>query len=364
VIEEVWEMMMGFDGYSFCKPHSASYTLVAYKSAFLRAHYPAEFMAAVIANGGGYYGTLGYLSEARRMGLDVLPPDINKSEIPYTGRDKTIRIGLMQLKGISQEALEGVVRNRNRQGPFISLEDFLQRMGRCLHLKDVRILIRGGCFDTIAPGLSRPALMWKGLRFFRHSDQVVSRLKRGPVRGNLPLFDGEDRPLPKPGPYSKGVRWKHEWDTFGFLVSSHPLDRYRDILNRMAYVKACDLRAWVGKEVTTVGWLVTGKTVSTKKGDPMKFVSFEDTTGLYEAVFFPKEYQQFCQMLNRMRPYILRGKVEEDFGAITLTVKGVGFLDRYERKSPGGGLDMISSRGAGTVDPYQNFPEISEEMVK
>ena len=81
-------MMMGFDGYSFCKPHSASYTLVAYKSAYLRAHYPAEFMASVISNGGGYYSTFGYLSEARRMGLRILPPDINESEIKYTGKDK------------------------------------------------------------------------------------------------------------------------------------------------------------------------------------------------------------------------------------------------------------------------------------
>ena len=87
-IEEVWQMMMGFEGYSFCKPHSASYTLVAYKSAYLRAHYPAEFMAAVISNGGGYYSTFGYLSEARRMGLKILPPDINESEIKYTGKGK------------------------------------------------------------------------------------------------------------------------------------------------------------------------------------------------------------------------------------------------------------------------------------
>ncbi len=94
VIESVWEMMMGFDGYSFCKPHSASYTLVAYKSAFLRAHYPAEFMTSVISNGGGYYSTFGYLSEARRMGLTIQPPDINQSEIKYTGKDKAIRIGL------------------------------------------------------------------------------------------------------------------------------------------------------------------------------------------------------------------------------------------------------------------------------
>jgi DNA polymerase III alpha subunit len=80
--------------------------------------------------------------------------------------------------------------------------------------------------------------------------------------------------------------------------------------------------------VTTIGWLVTGKTVHTREGDPMKFVSFEDTTGLYEAVFFPKAYDQYCHMLNEARPYILKGKVEEDFGSITLTVSWVGFLDK------------------------------------
>ena len=127
VIDDVWQMMMGFDGYSFCKPHSASYTLVAYKSAYLRAHYPAEFMASVIANGGGYYSTFGYISEARRMGLSILPPDINRSEIKYTGKEKELRIGLMQLMEISHEAKEGTVNEREKQGPFTSLKDFPQR---------------------------------------------------------------------------------------------------------------------------------------------------------------------------------------------------------------------------------------------
>jgi DNA-directed DNA polymerase III PolC len=118
VIEEVWQMILGFEGYSFCKPHSASYTMVAYKSAYLRAHHPAEFMAAVISNGGGYYSTFGYLSEARRMGLKVLPPDINQSEIKYTGRNKEIRVGLMQLKELSQEGLEFMIHERSKHGPF------------------------------------------------------------------------------------------------------------------------------------------------------------------------------------------------------------------------------------------------------
>ena len=98
-------------------------------------------------------------------------------------------------------------------------------------------------------------------------------------------------------------------------------------------MKACDLHRHVGKMVTTVGWMVTGKTVLSRDGDPMKFVSFEDTTGLYEAVLFPKVYDRYCHMLNRSRPYILKGKVEEDFTALTLTVHSIAFLDRHNPKN-------------------------------
>jgi error-prone DNA polymerase len=125
---------------------------------------------------------------------------------------------------------------------------------------------------------------------------------------------------------------KHELETLGFLLSIHPLDRYKDILKRLDYVRAKDLHTYVGKHVTTIGWLVTGKTVQTKDGDPMKFVSFEDTTGIYETVFFPKVYNQFCHMLSEMRPYLLKGKVEEDFTAVTLTVHWIEFLDKVKRE--------------------------------
>jgi hypothetical protein len=163
---------------------------------------------------------------------------------------------------------------------------------------------------------------------------------------------------------------KHELETLGFLLSIHPLDHYKDILKRLDYVRAKDLHTYVGKQVTTIGWLVTGKTVHTKDGDPMKFVSFEDTTGIYETVFFPKVYNQFCHMLspsphqagaecipsglsaegaptgfgfenaspdwriealNEMRPYLLKGKVEQDFTAVTLTVHWIEFLDKHNQ---------------------------------
>ncbi len=317
VIQELWEMMMGFEGYSFCKPHSASYTMVAYKSAFLRAHYPAEFMAAVISNGGGYYTPFGYLSEARRMGLKVLPPHINQSDISYTGKGRTIQVGLMQLRGLSRETREAVIYEREKNGPFLSLDDFLNRTGSAVQLQDVRVLIKAGCFDGPARSRSRADLLWQALRFFSQETQAQTLFPLDPGAG----------PAPGSGKTGRDLRVRHEKEALGLLLSAHPLDFYRDRLKGLDYVRARDLPSFVGKRVTTLGWQVTGKTVHTREGEPMKFVSFEDPTGLYEAVFFPKIYHQCCHMLRSDRPYILKGKVEEEWGALTMTVEGIRFLE-------------------------------------
>jgi DNA polymerase III alpha subunit len=123
---------------------------------------------------------------------------------------------------------------------------------------------------------------------------------------------------------------KHEAETLDFFLSIHPLERYNHILKGLDYVKARDLHAWEGKRVTTIGWMVTGKTVRTKDGDSMKFVSFEDPTDIYETVFFPKVYHQYCHILNGSRAYIIKGRVEKDFGAINIQVHWIGFLDKFK----------------------------------
>jgi error-prone DNA polymerase len=322
VIKDVWQMMMGFDGYSFCKPHSASYTMVAYKSAYLRAHYPAEFMASVISNGGGYYSTLGYISESRRMGLSILPPDINKSEIKYTGKAKDIRVGLMQIKELSHDALNALIYERKRNGPFASIDDFLKRTCRDVHLQDARQLIKAGCFDST--GAKRPELVWKTLQFFGKREEKMEPS----------LFDYAAKtpstaaPASCLGHYPKQVMLKNESEALGLILSAHPLELYCDVLKGMHFVRACDLAGYAGRNVTLVGWLVTGKTVLTRDGDPMKFISFEDTTGIYETVFFPKVYHRYCHMLNASRPYVIKGRVEEDSGSINVNVGWVGFLNR------------------------------------
>ncbi len=319
-IEEVWRMMMGFDGYSFCKPHSASYTLVAYKSAFLRARYPAEFMAAVVSNGGGYYSTYAYLSEARRMGLEVLLPDVNLSNWSCTGKGGALRMGFMLVRGFSRQAAEAVMHERDQNGPFDSLPGFLSRTGDAVQLHDVRALIKAGCMDGVARGLSRADCLLAALKFHH-----LKNTRKGPG-----LFAGGSSPLPSTsaGRLQSGQSLlSHEQKSFGFLISVHPLSLYRDRISELGCITAEDLHLWVGRKVTMAGIIITGKTVSTVNGDTMKFVSFEDETGIYEAVFFPGEYRRYCVMLDVSRPCILSGTVEESSGAVTLTVHRMRVLD-------------------------------------
>ncbi|MCP4713355.1 MAG: DNA polymerase III subunit alpha, partial [Planctomycetes bacterium] len=126
-VKELWRQIESFSGYSFCKAHSASFALVSYQSAYLRAHHPAEFMAAVLSNHGGYYSTRSYISEAQRLDLQILLPCANKSELDYTGAENWVRIGLGQLQHVRQKNLERLLEERRRNGPFIDVADFFYR---------------------------------------------------------------------------------------------------------------------------------------------------------------------------------------------------------------------------------------------
>jgi error-prone DNA polymerase len=322
VIDEVWEMIMSFSGYSFCKPHSASYALVSYKSCYLRAHYPAEFMAAVLTNQGGYYAAFAYVSEARRMGLRVLMPDVNESRKEFRGKDRTIRVGLMQLKGLRESALEAILAAR-ANGPFVSFENFLSRTA--IGMADVKIVIRAGAADSIAGGTTRPEMLWKALAWHEARSRHETRAVRGPATRSL--FEDVPAIAPPPVPqYSARAVLEHELDTLGFLISRHPLSLFTRQLASLSHVRGADFPRHVGKRITAIGWWVTGKAVTTKTDEPMEFISFEDTSALYETVFFPREYRRFCHLLNRSRPYVLTGVVREDFGVVTLEVDSVRLL--------------------------------------
>jgi error-prone DNA polymerase len=261
-------------------------------------------MASVISNEGGFYPTFAYVSEARRMGLDILPPDINLSDWAYTAAGKTVCVGLMQIKGLERCWIDRMLANRNASGPFKSLDDFWPRTQP--KLDQARMLIKAGCFDSIAQGRTRPGLLWRAYS-----------------------LASEKRPsdLPNPDDYSEEQKLRHEIEILGFPLSCHPLEIYGFKLKAVKYVPARKIVSYIGQSITMIGWLINEKMTQTIKGDPMGFVTFEDTTGLYEATFFPRTYRRFFHLLAGNRPYLLRGRVEEDFGAVTLNVQSIERLD-------------------------------------
>jgi len=332
-IDEIWEMIMSFAGYSFCKPHSASYALVSFQSGWLKAHYKAEFIAAVLSNQGGYYSTFAYISEAKRMRLEVLPPDVNYSNVKYIGCGSWVRIGLMQIKGLPTEAQERIIKARLEEGEFISLEDCIVRAE--LTPSEARFLVKAGCFDIVELGRSRPELLWQIAMMEREGDfchfsvdDSNTLASRNRSSGGLCLFGVASLPesLPKPPEYSERTLLELEIETLGFLASRHPLDLYRDQLRRRPVISGADLSQRIRKRVELAGWLVTSKLVLTKRRDPMEFVTFEDSCSLIETTFFPQIFKRFSHILSYTKPYRLFGKVEDDFGQVTLNVERVEYL--------------------------------------
>ncbi|BDD85847.1 DNA polymerase III subunit alpha [Desulfofustis limnaeus] len=303
--ERMWAMMMSFDGYSFCKPHSASYARVSFQAAYLKTHAPAEFMAAVLSNQGGYYSTFAYVSEAKRMGLVIERPDVAVSEYRWYGRGKRIRVGLQAVRSLSQETAERLLAAR-RRASFHDLRDFLQRARPAED--ELRSLIDAGALDGLDPAGNRSSLHWQAA--------ALVRQRVGAPHGSLYAAPSAAFPaLPRPDQ----LQWlRREYHALGFLCCHHPLSlrKYRE----PGLVKINSLASRVGQIVQLAGWLLTGKLVSTKRGETMEFLTFEDETGMVETTFFPQTYRRYAHLLTGNRPYRLSGLVESDYGAVTVTV--------------------------------------------
>lgn len=309
---QLWQMMMSFDGYSFCKPHSASYARVSYQAAYLKTHFPAEFMAAVISNQGGYYSTFAYVSEAKRLGLNVLPPCVNRSAMRWYGDGSTsaIRVGLMAVKGLSAETLERILCCRKKD-MFSSSIDFWQRVQP--RKDESRALIQAGALDSLSADRNRSKMFWELAQF-----RSLAKSKK-----EMPLFGLQFSKAPDLQSFSPHELLRQEYHVLGFLCQSgHPLLLYGD-KKLQGRTRACEFTHYKGKHVSFAGWLLTGKLVSTKTGEVMEFLTFEDETGLVETIFFPRVYRRYATLLSTGCAYMLQGQVEEDYGALTLTVGSV-----------------------------------------
>ncbi|ABW66047.1 DNA polymerase III subunit alpha [Desulfosudis oleivorans] len=321
-IREIWRMMMSFSGYSFCKPHSASYARVSFQAAWLKTHYPAAFMAAVISNQGGFYSTFAYVSEARRSGITILAPDVNASDIRWQGNGNTIRVGLSAVGHLSLKTMEKTLAHR-KAARFTGLEDYMDRVRP--DEPEAQALIQSGAFDALCPGRSRSMIRWQW---------ACWKNNRPPASSSPLLFDTAPGPVVPPPQITEDPleRYRQEFSVLGFLCDTHPMTLYKTELEGRQTIKAKHLGRYAGKRVCVAGWLITGKVVRTKNGDPMEFLTFEDETDIFEATFFPKTYTRFCHMIDRGSPFLLWGTVETNWGAVTLTVEKIEGLPDYNNR--------------------------------
>ena len=350
-VKSIWAMMLSFDGYSFCKPHSASYAMVSFQSAYLRVHYPAEFMAAVISNQGGFYRPGAYISECRRMGLILEGPDVNLSRWRYYGmrngesaignksggRRGTVVIGLMAIKGLSAKGADAVIKERERSGFFTSLEDFSRRVKPARD--DIVAMCPAGVFDSIS-GLGRTMqarrLLSLGSEKTGMNNYVLFNEECG-------LANGESSHFPTPHfPYSEpdlASLWS-EYRALGFLKKHHPLTLWKEEISSLKRIKARDLENYAGRYVRLAGWPVTQKEVWTKDGLIMSFLSFEDETALYETVVFPEIYDRYNKLLFDQKPLLVSGRVMNDEGAITVEISKIEIPGTHS-----GGQSSLERRG-------------------
>ena len=313
--EAVFDLMEKFAAYGFNKSHSAAYALIAYHTAYLKAHYPVEFMAALLTEDmENTDKVIKNIAEVRAMGIEIQPPDINASERSFTVAEEAMRFGLGAVKGVGSAALESILQVR-REKPFASLQDFCERVDlRKVNKKVVEALIKCGAFDSLS---GKRAQFYAGLE---DAMEIGQRLQREQAAGQDSLFGSNEiltasgngyGTLPDVEEWDEKTLLSHEKEALGFYVTGHPLARYSDTIKRFATCEAAGLPERSDKEQVRICGIVSGiKELMTKKGDRMAFVTFEDLSGSVEIIVFPEVYAASMDLLKGEEPLLISGELD------------------------------------------------------
>jgi DNA-directed DNA polymerase III PolC len=292
-IHEVWGLVTGFAGYAFCKAHSTAYGVEAYQSAWLKRNYPAEFMAAVLTNGKGFYDSLVYVLESYRLGLKFLPPTVNEPGPHFTVQGDSIRVPLIRAKGLTERMTKRLL-NERKLGAFLSLADFHRRVKPLP--EETEAMIRVGGFDEFC--MTRTQQFWEAQQLSKSQAQnpkskaTNTNLEFDFEAGANPVaefFDQNPALLREP---TRREILEAETDLFGFSVSGHPLELYSDVAWE-TYCPVARLREHVGEMVVTCGLVVEQRTHHQITGEPMKFLTLADRTGMVETELFAKTYKSY-----------------------------------------------------------------------
>ena len=329
----IFSLMEKFGGYGFNKSHSAAYALIAYQTAYLKAHFPVEFMASLLTSEMQTTdGVVKYIVECRNHGIPVLPPDINSSDKVFTVDGDKIRFGLAAVKNVGESAIEAVIEFR-KDGAFTSLYDFCERVDlKKVNKRVLESLIKCGAFDSTG---ARRSQMMAALEDALDYGQRVQKERLDPQIG---LFDGKVSPqiinlpaLPDIEEWSESQRLAFEKESIGFYISGHPLKRYEELLDKFTNANAIRIKEIKNGGAVRIGGLIRSiKIIKTKRGDLMAFVTIEDLHGAVEATVFSRVYAGVSDLLVEDSAVFIQGQVQKDEQSVKILAEKVVPMDKAE----------------------------------
>jgi len=333
-ISRLWEVLIPFSDYAFNRAHSAGYGMVSYWTAYLKANFPTEYMAALLTSVRDDKDKSAlYLSECRRMGIQVLPPDVNESDAEYTPRGKDIRFGLAAIRNVGEGVVASIKGSRDSKGRYASFGDFLAKVDVAVcNKKTIESLIKAGAFGSL--GATRKGLM----SIYLEAIDSIIETKRAEAIGQFDLFGGEtvsavaglDIEIPT-GEWEKAMLLSYEREMLGLYVSDHPLLGVEHILRANTDMTISELveEGATHESMVTVGGLITSVTRKvTRQGASWAVVTIEDLEGSVEALFFSKTYNQYAMSLTEDRIVTIRGRVDRReeqlrFTAVEMTMPDI-----------------------------------------
>lgn len=317
----LFDEMIDFANYAFNKSHAAAYAVVAFQTAYLKRYYPVEFMAALLNSFVDNTDKVAfYVQVLKKMGIQILPPDINESYSYFTVVNGKIRFGLAAVKNVGLNATLEIVEDRKKNGRYTSIIDFFERIDEMqLNKKAVESLIKAGAFDSFGVYRSQLLAVYEGIM------ESIHRSREKNIKGQMSLFESDseshkiDYSLPDIKEFSKGVILSMEKETMGLYISGHPLDEYQDDIRRIANCTTRDLKnsddsfvkksAFDDQDVVLVGIVESKKIKFTKNNNMMAFVNLADLYGTIEVIVFPAVYERYSKFLSEDLPVIIKGKV-------------------------------------------------------
>lgn len=340
---KIFDLVEKFAGYGFNKSHSAAYALVSYQTAWLKAHYPAQFMAATMSSDMDKTDkVVTFIEEVRSMGLTLLPPDVNAGEFQFTvNDDDNIIYGLGAIKGLGEGPIETIIEAR-KDGPFKDLFDFCARVDpRKVNKRALEALVRSGAVDQLGPGVDVDydrAVMWCAIaEAVKTAEQSAANASAGMVDlfGSVAPVGDEDQDVYSE--FRKIRRWtmkerlNGEKDTLGLYLTGHPIDEYRDELRHFVSSRIADLKPDKNKQ-TVAGLVVAFRVMKTKRGDSMAFVTLDDRSGRVEVAVFADTYNNYRDRLTKDAMLVIEGVISNDDYSGGLKMRAEGVMDLAEAR--------------------------------